>query len=369
MTPLVWVLICTSTDCELCRLITHFLDSKIKRVVFTQVRKSDGERDHLLSPPQIKQIAGRAGRYGLHNDDAGGTVTTLHEGDLPVLQKALAYPPATIHYARLRPDRVVQTQMRGVLPTTASFSTLSEVMQYVSKLDPCYEPETAVQTAIAAAEIDRIVKSTELTRDELWCLQEAPVSWRNLLAVKCFLGFIKQFRQDVHVDVRRAIDDVGLLDKLNNVLRLAGQEEGTASIADIKSASLSLYDLEVLHKILCAYMWLSWRLPVGFQDRDVARELKLSTEQAIWWLIHELSKMRERGLNLGQMDFRPTGNLNRRSTGKTGFGFGSGTRDRRDSRNSHGLEDGLGRPQRQRAPPFDFSFKSNDRKTTRSRSS
>ena len=48
-----------------------------RRVVFTSLEKFDGQSKRTLLPAEIKQIAGRAGRYGsrfLH-----GVVTTLNK--------------------------------------------------------------------------------------------------------------------------------------------------------------------------------------------------------------------------------------------------------------------------------------------------
>ena len=46
----------------------------IRRIVFHDVKKYDGENCRPLTPAYAKQIAGRAGRYGL--DHSNGLVTT-----------------------------------------------------------------------------------------------------------------------------------------------------------------------------------------------------------------------------------------------------------------------------------------------------
>ena len=64
------------------------LNLKIRRVIFTQVSKYSefGGQDEQLWTSQIKQIGGRAGRFGLHGgkDADAGVVTTVKEEDLPV---------------------------------------------------------------------------------------------------------------------------------------------------------------------------------------------------------------------------------------------------------------------------------------------
>ncbi|TFY81585.1 hypothetical protein EWM64_g2426 [Hericium alpestre] len=78
------------------------LNLKIRRVVFDALGKFDGIRDRPLSTSQVKQIAGRAGRFGLHaNTREPGIVTTLHEQDIPFLRTALAAPVTYLAYARV----------------------------------------------------------------------------------------------------------------------------------------------------------------------------------------------------------------------------------------------------------------------------
>lgn len=63
-----------------------------------------------MSASQIKQIAGRAGRYGTQKNASkeqdeeatGGVVTTLQDIDLPVLRAAIASPMKQIHHAAIQ---------------------------------------------------------------------------------------------------------------------------------------------------------------------------------------------------------------------------------------------------------------------------
>ncbi|WP_051671810.1 helicase-related protein [Oribacterium sp. P6A1] len=66
----------------------------IKRIVFLEQKKFDGNTLRLLFPPEVKQIAGRAGRYGVYNE---GYVNSISERKL--IQNSLTFPNKMIESA------------------------------------------------------------------------------------------------------------------------------------------------------------------------------------------------------------------------------------------------------------------------------
>lgn len=69
------------------------LNLPIRRVVFMETQKYNGEGIVNLSHSQFLQIAGRAGRYALSNGIASGeegVAAVIGQGDLPYLQRALS---------------------------------------------------------------------------------------------------------------------------------------------------------------------------------------------------------------------------------------------------------------------------------------
>lgn len=97
------------------------LNLKIKRIIFESCAKFNGAESVALSASQIKQIAGRAGRFGTSTDGSsdGGIVTCLHEEDMAILKAALASPKAYIDYAVLAPNALHATHLRSLLPEVA----------------------------------------------------------------------------------------------------------------------------------------------------------------------------------------------------------------------------------------------------------
>ena len=62
------------------------LNLRIKRIVFDTLSKWNGTERVPLSLSQIKQIAGRAGRYGTSHSGVGGEVLTRHEHEMETLR-------------------------------------------------------------------------------------------------------------------------------------------------------------------------------------------------------------------------------------------------------------------------------------------
>jgi ATP-dependent RNA helicase SUPV3L1/SUV3 len=78
------------------------LNLSIRRIIFTSIRKWDGTADRQLTAAEIKQIAGRAGRYG--SRFPSGTVTAMNAADLRVVADALQQPSEVLTTACLLPS-------------------------------------------------------------------------------------------------------------------------------------------------------------------------------------------------------------------------------------------------------------------------
>jgi ATP-dependent RNA helicase SUPV3L1/SUV3 len=129
------------------------LNLPIRRLVFAAMEKYDGVTERLLTPPEIRQIAGRAGRYGIHE---AGQVTTLDPRALRVLRDRIGRfdPPSDLpiwisptdeHLRRLSSilgtDRVSQllqffhTRMRRSEDADLRIADLSETIEVATFLE------------------------------------------------------------------------------------------------------------------------------------------------------------------------------------------------------------------------------------------
>jgi ATP-dependent RNA helicase SUPV3L1/SUV3 len=69
------------------------LNLPIRRVLFSTLTKFDGQTDRRLGESEVHQIAGRAGRYGLHEEGFAGVLDTAEPTALRALRELLARTP------------------------------------------------------------------------------------------------------------------------------------------------------------------------------------------------------------------------------------------------------------------------------------
>jgi ATP-dependent RNA helicase SUPV3L1/SUV3 len=111
------------------------LNLNISRIIFSTLEKFDGICNRELTVAEIKQIAGRAGRYG--SKFPVGEVTCLNSDHLPLLHSALKSPSPIIERAGLFPTFDVLS-LYSRLHGTDFFQPILERFLDKAKLSPDY---------------------------------------------------------------------------------------------------------------------------------------------------------------------------------------------------------------------------------------
>ena len=237
----------------------------------------------LLSTSQIKQIAGRAGRFGLHDSDAVGVVTTLHEPDLEVVRKALAARFEPLHFARLSMSITMVTPIVQTLPFDAKGANIGDVFLYVSKMSPMYEFQDVHELTDAMKTIDTFKDC--LTLQSRLLVQTSPCPWRDNYAVEGARSMLEIYRDKLQVPVEEVLHRARLLKKLNRALVLM---ESHGYAPDSMTVVQVLGTLETVHKVLDLYLWFTYRYAVAFPDQKRAFEIRRLTELAMDWCLEVL---------------------------------------------------------------------------------
>lgn len=141
-------------------------------------------------------------------------------------------------------------------------------------------------------------------------LMNAPVSWRNDDTLKVVSDFMLQYNTKVYVSLMSSLEKMSMLGKLGMIedkmrwkatlaqkgataSSVASKLKGLASrrMLDVAQAPVlpgDLLELEVLHKILVTYMWMSFRNPVAYSDHDKVVQLKAKVEVVLDWALGEI---------------------------------------------------------------------------------
>lgn len=111
------------------------LNLNISRIIFSTLKKFDGLCMRELTVPEIKQIAGRAGRYG--SKYPVGEVICLDNEDLPLLHSSLESSSPVLERAGLFPTFDLLS-LYSRLQSTTRFHPILEKFLEKAKLSPDY---------------------------------------------------------------------------------------------------------------------------------------------------------------------------------------------------------------------------------------
>ncbi|OCF31260.1 mitochondrial RNA helicase [Kwoniella heveanensis BCC8398] len=304
------------------------LNLKIKRMIFESLSKFNGKTEVPLALTQIKQIAGRAGRYKTANDTdqdadkdagkqlnniatpdetpaAGGLVTTLHKADLPILRELMTRDLPSIPRAKLEVPYGNMAELASLLPSNTSFASLLEHFAALAQ-PPAYTVLSAYEHKLPLADVvepfrDRL----SLKEIDQFCF--APVNVRDDRAKAIFRNLVEDFADQGCVN----LDDIFASSRLLNQLDLVEETLRTLPplppVLGIGRRLLtppviisSIPMLETLHKSLVLYIWLSFRLEVAFPDRAQAVEAKNRTEIVLDQCLERLPGLRQRKQSRGE---------------------------------------------------------------------
>ncbi|CAE6434530.1 unnamed protein product [Rhizoctonia solani] len=322
------------------------LNLKIKRVVFLRTDKWNGKQDTPLSIPLIKQIAGRAGRFGLikskdANSDSTrghpssmdaaqvasivasqppGLVTALRDDSLERVKEALSTLNPKVNHARVDIANPNTEALAQALPAGTGITDLLETMRLLARLPPNTKlglPNLEQRASLpskshvfnfdshrpddVSADIDLLTRYLPIS--ERLILAQAPVRWRDPVARKAGLAFIRAYEGKMHVNIRKELSGLGLVEALDDVQELKAKwkrqqkytnkrklpENYKSTILEeddlARLDSTTLSNLEALHSTLVLYMWLSFRLPLGFYQAPEAQAMKAEVERGIEWCL------------------------------------------------------------------------------------
>ncbi|RKP25546.1 P-loop containing nucleoside triphosphate hydrolase protein [Syncephalis pseudoplumigaleata] len=153
------------------------LNLNIRRVIFETMEKFDGKAVRPLQTSQVKQIAGRAGRF--QTAYAVGEATTLEKSDLPKLHRVMATPQDNLKSAGLQPTVSTIEQFAHQLPRMP-YSQLLGQFEDMAKLDGRY----FMCNFKDAKQIAERIEDLDMLLPDRYMFCTSPANVRDLIVVK-----------------------------------------------------------------------------------------------------------------------------------------------------------------------------------------
>lgn len=198
------------------------LNLPIQRVLFSTMNKFDGVGDRALNESEVHQIAGRAGRYGIHEEGFVGVLKEAEPTAARVLKELLPKAPRAPRdfKAPVAPNgwhidtistRLHKTKLREVLGVFVEQLKLDDAHFAVAELDAMLE---------LAEQLDR--HAGNLSLRERFIYAQAPVDTRTEGQVQEFLDWAWQHASTGHVSepwFLGAVSGHSRLDAMEQALR------------------------------------------------------------------------------------------------------------------------------------------------------
>lgn len=219
----------------------------LKRIVFSATRKWDGVGERALTNSEIRQIAGRAGRYG--HQDVGYVAATNPTSIEPIRAALAGAPTAPAADTRfyVRPDLTAIRSVAAEMQTPSLFEVMTHFARATFYAGSPFQPSALEEVLEIARTIDR----ARLPIEEKFVFSVCPIDRRDEIA----MGMLERWSQ-----ARAARATVPAL---------------RASVA----GELDYQERTV--KLASAYLWLSRRFPETFDDVDAIRDLRGRANEAI----------------------------------------------------------------------------------------
>jgi len=253
---------------------------KIKRVIFVALQKWNGTRDVPLTLSQVKQIGGRAGRFGEVTEGTNGVVTCMKKEEIPSLKDAFAMVPPPLPKAIMPLGHTEFSQMAQLLPHNFRLADLFTLIHLAARLGPAYGLPSNEESFKGLDVIDMIGKGLALKEKLLFCY--CPVSWVNEVEVGIMQSYISSYLDGEIVDIQKCFEYSQLLVSMKAISEKRLDNDESQSQAQRKQ---DLVTLETLHRSLLSYIWLSYRLPASFAQQEEAIKLKEETEANIEFVL------------------------------------------------------------------------------------
>lgn len=313
------------------------LNLKINRVIFTTTKKYNGKQNVTLSNSNIKQIGGRAGRFGIGNGE--GHISAISKDELHVIKKGIEAPIDYLEKAVLWPPDGLWVKFYSMFQDADEL--VSMYRRFEKDLSTHYKKTKDLNKDFEIQSIDEkkmiaqfFVKNKLADKffinDQLRCIASpcTLTSSPNRALKYVTDDLFKQFMETITDRSRKSSfdfdsmpfyltsgDDLpqdsnnkkiskngstlvdlepvpkSLKNKIINNIENANIKEFQSPKSLVRNSSPvdeRLQKLEQFHKVMGTYMWLSYRFPQSFIDLAAANKIRELIEYRISEMLSNL---------------------------------------------------------------------------------
>ena len=227
------------------------LNLPIKTILFTTCEKFDGVQRRLISPNEIIQIAGRAGRYGHHEK---GFIGATNKKTLSQVHELFNTPVKTI-----KPPFNVKASNEQIEAIASHLQTksLTKILKFFKDNMSFSGPFVAANIS-SMIEASLIVDERDLKLQDKYMLAQAPITTKSTIIKQAYEAYVAAVLK-------------------NKVVRY----KPSITVPKVAKTQKDLLQVEDEVKKISLYLWLSYKLPALFCDGIKASMMRNSLNKFI----------------------------------------------------------------------------------------
>ena len=237
------------------------LNLPIQRIIFTTTSKFDGKEIRTLETQELRQISGRAGRYGIAEKGLAGV---MEAEDCSILSKALKSGVTALdELISIAPNDRQIDQMSQVMKVKSLSPILCFFRDHLVKSDPLFKASEMEDMMDLASRADRRIGLNLMTR---FGYAKTPLDRNDSDHVKVWESWMRSHESGQVVN--------------------APTEMMTPKTSKDDD---KLWEMERAMKLLSAYCWLSWRFESVFVEREKAEKARAFLSEKIETILSKMS--------------------------------------------------------------------------------
>jgi ATP-dependent RNA helicase SUPV3L1/SUV3 len=228
------------------------LNLPIKTIIFTTCEKFDGVERRVITPNELIQISGRAGRYGHHEK---GFIGAMTQKSLSQVQELFQTPVKTI-----KPPFKVKASSEQIQAIASHLQT-----QSLTKVLKFFKDNMSFSGPFVASNIGSMIEASKivdakfnLKLNDKYMLAQAPISIKSNIIKQAYEAYIAAVLKNKIVRYKPSI-----------TLKKVAQTQKDLLLVEDEVKKISLY------------LWLSYKLPELFCDGIKASMMRDSLNQFI----------------------------------------------------------------------------------------